>query len=61
MNSNVIKAFRVKGLWGEKDLLWENIHPDMNILVGINGSGKSNLALAIFDIIIHSNYICYIF
>lgn len=43
MNSNVIRAFRVKGLWGEKDLLWENIHPDMNILVGINGSGKTTL------------------
>lgn len=44
MNNNIIKAFRVKGLWGEKDVLWENIHPDMNILVGINGSGKTTLA-----------------
>jgi ABC-type multidrug transport system ATPase subunit len=43
MNSNIIKAFYVKGLWGEKDVLWEGIHPDMNILVGINGSGKTTL------------------
>lgn len=44
MNNNTIKAFRVKGLWGEKDVQWDNVNPDMNILVGINGSGKTTLA-----------------
>ena len=38
MNNSGIKAFYVKRLWGEKNVCWEHINPDMNILVGINGT-----------------------
>ena len=38
-----IKEINIEGLWGKKDIRWSNIHPDVNILVGINGSGKTTL------------------
>lgn len=30
-------------MWGRLDLQWEGIHDDVNILVGINGCGKTTL------------------
>ena len=38
-----IKEFCLEGLWKTKTLSWRNIHPDVNIVVGINGSGKTTL------------------
>lgn len=38
-----INSFYVKSLWGIKDLEWNDIHSDVNILVGINGCGKTTL------------------
>ncbi|WP_455587171.1 AAA family ATPase [Bacteroides sp.] len=38
-----IKEIKIKKLWGQKNLCWSNIHPDVNVLVGINGSGKTTL------------------
>lgn len=35
-----IELFSIKGLWGEKNIAWNHINPDVNVLVGINGSGR---------------------
>lgn len=37
-----IERIEIKGLWGKYDIDWQ-LHPDVNILVGINGSGKSTI------------------
>lgn len=37
-----IKEFRVYGFWGKYDVRWE-MKPNVNVLVGINGLGKSSL------------------
>lgn len=38
-----VKKVEINDLWGYKNLHWNNVHPDVNIIVGINGSGKSTL------------------
>lgn len=38
-----IKYFRVEGLWNRINIDWEDINEDVNILVGINGCGKTTL------------------
>lgn len=39
-----LKGIEIKGFWGTSlNIRWKNIHPDVNILVGINGSGKTTL------------------
>ena len=38
-----IGYFGVKGVWGSKNFCWNWINPDVNILVGINGCGKTTL------------------
>lgn len=38
-----INSFYVNSLWGIKDLKWNDIHNDVNILVGINGCGKTTM------------------
>lgn len=44
MNNNINKISKVeiKSLWNRFDLTW-NLQPDVNILSGINGSGKSTI------------------
>lgn len=42
MNSNLIKRIEIKGLFHRYDLKWD-LNPDVNILVGINGTGKSTV------------------
>jgi ABC-type lipoprotein export system ATPase subunit len=37
-----ISKIEIKSLWNRFDLEW-NLHPDVNILSGINGSGKSTI------------------
>ena len=37
-----ISKIEIKGLWGKFDLEW-NLQPDVNVLSGINGSGKSTI------------------
>lgn len=40
----LLKGIKIENIWGiGKDLVWNNIHPDVNILIGVNGSGKSTL------------------
>jgi predicted ATP-binding protein involved in virulence len=43
MNNNLIQSITIKSLWGEYNLQWDLLNPDVNILVGINGSGKSTV------------------
>ncbi|MGL4518860.1 MAG: AAA family ATPase [Phocaeicola sp.] len=37
-----ITSIEIKGLWGRKNISW-NLRPDVNILSGINGIGKSTI------------------
>lgn len=37
-----IKKVEIQGLFGRYDIEW-NLHPDVNVLAGINGSGKSTI------------------
>lgn len=38
-----ITSFRVKRLWRRIDINWKDVNEDVNILVGINGCGKTSL------------------
>lgn len=42
MNKNVLETVRIKSLWGERSLECR-LHPDVNFLIGINGSGKTTV------------------
>lgn len=44
-----IKDFEYHKMWNRYDLKWHNLHEDVNILVGINGKGKTTLLDAIYD------------
>lgn len=37
-----IQKVEIQGLFGRYDIQW-NLHPDVNVLAGINGSGKSTI------------------
>lgn len=37
-----LERIQIEGLWGRLDVDWQ-LHPDVNILVGENGSGKSTV------------------
>ncbi len=43
-----ISKIEIKGLWGRYDLEW-NLHPDVNVLSGVNGSGKSTILRYAFE------------
>lgn len=45
-----IKTVSIDGLWGRYSLKWD-LNPDVNVLSGINGSGKSTILLAIAGLI----------
>ena len=40
---NYIKDFVFRKMWDRYDLEWHDLHKDVNILVGINGKGKTTL------------------
>ena len=42
MTANRIESIEMKGLFHKYDMQW-NLHPDVNVLVGINGIGKSTI------------------
>ncbi|GHT24343.1 ABC transporter ATP-binding protein [Bacteroidia bacterium] len=46
MKANLIKKVNIAGLFHKYDVEW-NLNPDVNILVGINGSGKSTILKSI--------------
>ncbi len=40
--ADYIKRIEIKNLWGRKHVVWD-LHPDVNILSGVNGIGKSTI------------------
>ncbi len=42
LSKSYIERIEIKGLWGRYDVNW-TLHPDVNILVGENGTGKSTV------------------
>ena len=40
--ADYIKNIEIKGLWGRKNISWA-LRPDVNILSGVNGIGKSTI------------------
>jgi len=47
INMEYIKDFIFHKMWDKYDVQWHNIQPDVNVLVGINGKGKTTLLDAI--------------
>ncbi len=52
MNTSYISRIEIRKLWGKHNIIWDNINPDVNILVGINGSGKSSLLKVIHALLL---------
>lgn len=46
-----IEKIEIKGLFGKKDICWE-LNPQVNVLVGVNGSGKSTILSIIYSFLI---------
>ena len=40
----------IKGLWGRYDIVW-NLNSDVNVLAGINGSGKSTILNCLYSLV----------
>lgn len=55
MSGSIIKKISIYHLWEKYNLCWNSLHPDVNILVGINGSGKSTV-LHILSSVLTSNW-----
>lgn len=47
-----IEKIEIKGLFGKKDICWE-LNPQVNVLVGENGSGKSTILLILANMLSH--------
>ena len=50
MEANLIHCIEIRNLWRKYDLIWKDLNPDVNILIGINGTGKTTF-LKILDAI----------
>lgn len=46
---NYIQDFEYHNLWNKYNIVWHHLNEDVNILVGINGKGKTTLLNAIND------------
>lgn len=47
--NHYIKKFEIAFLWNRLNIIWNFIHDDVNILVGINGVGKTTLLNTIYN------------
>ena len=52
-SKSYIERIEIKGLWGRFDVNWK-LHPDVNILVGENGTGKSTILRLINDVLLQN-------
>lgn len=52
--SNIIERVKIEKLFGEKDVDWK-LRPDVNVLVGKNGLGKSTILKLIYATILRVN------
>lgn len=59
MNQQAIKTIDIENFWGKYHFHWE-LNPDVNILIGINGSGKSTVLKVVKDIFIRNSVSDYI-
>ncbi|MDR1416920.1 MAG: ATP-binding protein [Prevotellaceae bacterium] len=50
----MIRHVKIAGLWGQYEVDWQ-LHPDVNIVVGVNGSGKSTLLRIISAALLHKD------
>ena len=41
MKANKIQKIEIRNIWGKYNFRWEGLNSDVNILTGINGSGKT--------------------
>lgn len=48
MNGKYISRIEIKAMWGRKHIVW-NLRPDVNILSGVNGAGKSTILNLVAD------------
>ncbi|MCK9303083.1 MAG: AAA family ATPase [Bacteroidales bacterium] len=44
-----ITTVKVENLWGRINFFWNKVNPDVNVIVGINGSGKSTILNAMYS------------
>ena len=53
MNSKpiYISSIEINGLFGNRDIRWDNLHQDVNILGGPNGSGKSIILKSCYELL----------
>ncbi|TGO01931.1 hypothetical protein PN36_34220, partial [Candidatus Thiomargarita nelsonii] len=51
-----IKKIEIEGLWGKYHIEW-HLNPDVNILAGINGSGKSTVLNIIAGVLTGGNFV----
>ena len=49
---NYIESIKISHLWGKYDIEW-NLNPDVNILAGINGSGKTTVIDSVYSVMIN--------
>lgn len=48
MNGKYISRIEIKAMWGRKHIVWD-LRPDVNILSGVNGAGKSTILNLVAD------------
>lgn len=51
MERNSIEEVKILHLWGKYDFCWDGLNPDVNVIAGINGGGKSTLLRIIYCVL----------
>ncbi|MDR2084836.1 MAG: AAA family ATPase [Bacteroidales bacterium] len=50
-----VKSVEIKNLWGRININWTDVFEDVNVIVGINGSGKSTTLKAMYTLLSNPN------